>query len=76
MRNVVLFCLLCCSVCQAQSSAMTKKSNQDWVEPTRWETILWQPDAPSALRESSLSGKPLMVFMFVNYKGRADVGMA
>lgn len=70
MRNVILLSLLCCSFCLAQVSPVTEKSEQEWIEPTRWETIHWQPNAASALRESHSSGKPLMVFMIVNYKGR------
>ena len=71
MRNVILLSLLCCSFCLAQvSPTTTDRVEEEWMEPTRWETIHWQPDAATALRESQLSGKPLMVFMFVNYKGR------
>ncbi len=67
---------LCCSLCSAQASAASEVDDRHWVEPTAWKTIYWQPDARSAIREATLSGKPIMVFLFVNYKGRADAGKA
>ena len=76
MRNVILLTLLCCSFCGAQVSPVSENSEQEWLSPTRWEAIQWQPDAATALRESQTSGKPLMVFMMVNYEGRPGTDRA
>lgn len=70
MRKTLLFCLFCCSLALAQVPAVAEATDPKWEEPTRWETIRWQPDAASAMREANVSGKPLMVFMVVNFKGR------
>jgi hypothetical protein len=71
MRNVFLFWLFCCSLSLAQEPPVAEHSDQRWEASSRWETIRWQHDAASALRESSSSGKPLMVFLVVNYEGEA-----
>ena len=76
MRNVILLILLCCSISLAQVSSGREHSDQEWLQPKNWETIQWQPDAATALRESQSSGKPLMVFMMVNYEGRPGADRA
>lgn len=76
MRNVILLLLLCCSIGLAQVSSGTEQSDQEWLQPKNWETIQWQPDAATALRESQSLGKPLMVFMMVNYEGRPGADRA
>lgn len=76
MRNVLLMCLLCCILSLTQLPSAAEASDPKWEEPTRWQTIDWQPDTASAIREANLSGKPLMVFMIVNYKGRPGADKA
>ena len=71
MRNILLFFLLCCSTCLGQVLPASGKSNPKYEPSSQWKTILWQPDAVSALRESLSSGKPLMVFLAVGFKGQA-----
>lgn len=77
MQKMILLCFLCCSLWLAQVPSVAEETpNPKWEEPTRWKTIHWQPDAESARREADLSGKPLMVFMFVNFKGKPGADQA
>ena len=71
MRNIILFCLLCCSAALGQAVAPEKDSLRQETSPG-WEAIHWQPDAASALRESRSSGKPLMIFLVVGKMGEPN----